>query len=76
MTNHFISKPELGSDSKTSFERYKIAKENLNNVNSVEDAYDLLSKVSQKTTVWSSVYNLNEQKIYLRYKNSPIIFDF
>jgi penicillin V acylase-like amidase (Ntn superfamily) len=76
MTNHFISKPELGSDSKTSFERYKIAKENLNNVNSVDDAYDLLRRVNQKTTVWSTVYNLNEQKIYLCYKNSSFVFDF
>ncbi len=69
MTNHYISNPQIESDSKTSFERYDAVKNNLINANSVKDVQELLKAVSQKTTIWSNVYDLSNQQIYVTYKN-------
>ncbi len=73
MTNHFISKPEIGSDNKTSFERYNTVKSNIGKIHTVEDVQDLLKQVCQNTTLWSNIYDLNSQLIYVSYKNSPTV---
>ncbi len=70
MTNHYISNPKIGSYSEISLERYNTVKNNLKKQdNSIEECQELLKRVSQKTTIWSSVYNLNNQRIYVIYKN-------
>lgn len=73
MTNHFISKPELGTDNKTSFERYNTVKDNIEEIHTLGDVQDLLKQVRQTTTLWSAVYNLNDQVIYISYKNSATV---
>jgi len=73
MTNHFISKPEVGSDNKTSFERYNTVKNSISKIHTVEDVQNLLTQVCQNTTLWSNIYDLNSQLIYVSYKNSPTV---
>ncbi len=77
MTNHYISNHDLGSDSKTSFKRYNIAVNKLTVPhNTIDDAQQTLKAISQDCTVWSNVYDLSKQKIYVTYKNlEPIILD-
>ena len=73
MTNHFISKPEVESDNKTSFERYNTVKNNIGKIHTVEDVQNLLKQVCQNTTLWSNIYDLNRQLIYVSYKDSPTV---
>jgi penicillin V acylase-like amidase (Ntn superfamily) len=71
MTNHYIGKPELGSDSNSSFNRYSTVKKQINNfphINSTNN-YKILKKVSQSNTVWSNVYNLTNLTVMIKYKN-------
>lgn len=77
MTNHYLSNPELGSYSETSFERYNVIKDSLKKQDfSTKDVQELLKIASQKITLWSNVYDLSNQKIYTIYKNSEIrVFD-
>ncbi len=73
MTNHYISNPKIVSDSKTSHQRYKIILNHLKETNSVKNVFEALEEVKQDDTVWSSVYNLTKQEIYIKYKNSKIV---
>ncbi len=76
MTNHFISKPELGSENKTSFERYNTVRDNIDGIHTVEDVQNLLKQVRQNTTLCSNVYDLTDQVIYISYKDlQPVIFN-
>lgn len=71
ITNHYLTSPKIGPVSKTSFERYNAVKDNLKKQDySITDVQELLKIASQKTTIWSNVYNLNTQQIRLTYKNS------
>lgn len=74
MTNHFVSHPEIIPESKTSFERYDIVMAALTRKDkfSIENIQELLQTVSQKHTLYSNVYDLTNQKIYLTYKNLEI----
>ena len=76
MTNHFISKPEIGSDNKTSFERYNAVRDGVGKTHTAEDVLNLLRQVRQNTTLWSNIYDLENQVVYVSYKNSPtVVFD-
>jgi penicillin V acylase-like amidase (Ntn superfamily) len=74
MTNHYISNHSLGKAGKTSFERYNTASNALNKSDqSLPDVQKILKTVSQDTTVWSNVYDVNTQKIYVSYKGSETL---
>jgi penicillin V acylase-like amidase (Ntn superfamily) len=74
MTNHYISNQSIATESKTSFERYKTANHELKKPqNTISDIQDILHKVSQNSTVWSNVYDLSNQKIYVTYTGSETI---
>lgn len=77
MTNHYVSNSKMGSCSETSFERYNTVENGLGKQdNSINDVQKLLKTASQKTTIWSNVYNLGNQQMYVMYKNSKIgVFD-
>jgi len=74
MTNHYNSNTNIKSDSKTSFKRYNIAKNALKlRKNSPEDIKSILRDTSQKSTIWSNLYDLTNNKLYTSYKNSNYI---
>ena len=73
MTNHYISNLKIKSDSKTSHQRYEVISNYQNNINSVKNTFEALEKVKQRDTVWSNVYNLTNQEIYIKYKNNKIV---
>jgi len=73
MTNHFISHPKLGVKSEALFERFYIVKENIGNIRTIKDVQNLLRAASQNTTIWSNVYDLSNQEIYVSYKNSQTV---
>ena len=77
MTNHYISFPDIKTESKTSLERYNIVNKALETSHhSINDIQQILKLVSQKSTIWSNVYDVTNQKIYIRYKSSkPFIID-
>ncbi len=72
MTNHYLSNGSIKSENKTSYKRYKIVKDNLHKSNSVEKLFKLLDSVKQPHTVWTSIYNLREQVIYVKYQEGEI----
>ena len=77
MTNHYSSFPDIKTVSKTSFERYdSVDKALKTSHHSVKDIQKMLKSVSQKSTLWSNVYNVTNQKIFITYKNSrPFTID-
>lgn len=77
MTNHYIGKPKLGSDSKSSFIRYDKVKNEFfkNKFIDKNKALRILKLVSQKNTVWSNVYDLTNLKLYVKLKNNTILVD-
>lgn len=77
MTNHYVSDPDRGKSGKTSFERYDVATDALKKAHhSIQDVQKILKAVSQDSTVWSNVYDIGNQKIYVSYKGSkPFAID-
>jgi hypothetical protein len=77
MTNHYISNQSIATESTTSFERYNTANYELKKPqNTISDIQDILKKVSQNNTLWSNVYDLSNQKIYVTYTGlETIILD-
>jgi penicillin V acylase-like amidase (Ntn superfamily) len=74
MTNHYLSDLNIKSDSKTTKKRYdSISKYLKNSTNTVRSVFEGLYKVKQENTVWSNVYNLTTQEIYVKYKNNKIV---
>jgi hypothetical protein len=77
MTNHYIGKPKLGSDSKSSFIRYnKVKKEFLDNNLDKNKVFNILKLVSQKNTAWSNVYDLINLKLYSKLGDNNITVNF
>lgn len=76
MTNFYVSDPALTFGEENPDWRYKILKEGLSTENpSQELVWKLLQEVAQKNTIWSNVYDLNDQLIYISYKGqAPIGF--
>jgi len=70
MTNHYLSKSKTSN--KNSKKRYMIIKNSLNSANTVKKLFSILSKVSQKDTIYSSVYNLDTQVLYIKYRGKKI----
>lgn len=71
MTNHYTSNHNLGKAGKTSFERYNTASNALKKSHhSIQSVQKILKAVSQDNTVWSNVYDIENQKIYMSYKGS------
>jgi len=77
MTNHYASNHNLGKAGETSFERYNTVSNALNKSHhSIKNVQEILKTVSQSTTVWSNVYNIENQKIYVSYKgNDAFVVD-
>lgn len=76
MTNHYVSESGSTFSSSNTGQRYKIINETLEKENpSQELVWRLLREVSQKHTIWSNVYDLNDQYIYISYKDEqPVVF--
>jgi len=73
LTNHYLSDLSIKADSKTTLKRYNIVTKNLNGSGSIQKVFKILEKSRQKSTVWSTVYNLTKQELYLNYKNSDTV---
>ncbi len=70
MTNHYVSESGSTLSSSNTEQRYKIINETLEKEKpSQEFVRRLLGEVSQKHTIWSNVYDLNDQYIYISYKD-------
>lgn len=71
MTNHYLSNNALGSDSKSSFERFNIVANSIKKKShTIDEVFEILEKVSQEDTLWSTVYDLTNQRVYIKFKNS------
>jgi predicted choloylglycine hydrolase len=77
MTNHYVVNPDRGKAGKTSFERYEVATNALKKAShSIKEVQTILEIVSQDNTVWSTSYDLANQKINVKYKDTkPFIID-
>ncbi len=74
MTNFYVSDPEITFGGKNPGSRYTILEETLSQEKpSQELVWHLLQEVSQKSTVWSNVYDLNKQLIYISYKDEGVV---
>jgi len=76
MTNHYVSESQITFENSNTGKRYKIIDETLAKEKPTQElVWRLLSEVSQKSTVWSNVYDLNNQYIYISYKDEqPVVF--
>ena len=76
MTNHYVSESGSTFSSSNTGQRYQIINETLEKEKSSQElVWRLLIEVSQKHTIWSNVYDLNDQYIYISYKDEqPVIF--
>ena len=72
MTNHYNSQDDIKTNSKTSHARYKIIQNSIDGVNDVSEVFMVLKDVEQKDTLWSNVYNLTKQIVYLKLKDKDI----
>ncbi len=77
MTNHYIGKPSLGSENNTSFKRYNHVKNSLKNFEPMRDEkiFKILKEVSQKNTIYSSVYDLNNLTLKMKHNNKNMELD-
>ncbi len=73
LTNHYLSDLTIKPDNNTSLNRYNIVKKSLKESNSIQELFYILKKSKQQNRLWSTVYNLNRQEIYLKYKNSKTV---
>jgi penicillin V acylase-like amidase (Ntn superfamily) len=73
VTNHYLSDTSIKADSSSSLKRYNIVKNSLKESSSVQDIFEILEKCKQKDTLWSTIYNLTKQEIYLSYKDKKSI---
>lgn len=73
LTNHYLSDLSIKADSETTLKRYDIVEKSLNGHNSIQEVFKILEKNRQEDTVWSTVYNLTKQEVYLNYKNSDTV---
>ena len=72
VTNFYLSKP-VGEGNNIGINRYKILEQKLKSDNVTmnwQDAMTLLYNVSQKSTVWSNVYNTKDLSLVTAYKNN------
>ncbi|MBL0703757.1 MAG: linear amide C-N hydrolase [Sulfurospirillum sp.] len=72
MTNHYISDSTIKSDSETSHQRYKTVMSYQNKINSIENVFKVLDKTKDANTLWSNIYNLTTEEIYIKYKDNSI----
>ena len=71
LTNFYITKP-IGEGNNHGLNRYQILEEKLKNGNikmEWKESMELLKSVSQKSTVWSNVYNTKDLSLVTAYKN-------
>ena len=74
MTNFYVSDPEITFGGENPGTRYTILEETLSQEKpSQELVWRLLQEVSQKSTVWSNIYDLNKQLIYISYKDVGVV---
>ena len=71
MTNHYLSDLSIIPDSKTSFKRLKTLQNR--NYKTIEDVFKGLSRVKQDDTLWSNVYDLTNQIVYVKYEGRDIV---
>ena len=72
MTNHYLES-EASAPNKSSFKRYNIVQNSVDKIERVEHLFALLNRVKQSDTVWSTIYNLNRQEIYIKYQEQKIV---
>lgn len=74
MTNFYVSAPELSFSENEKRKRYQILTQTLAKEKSSQQlVWQLLDNVSQKSTVWSNVYDLDKQLIYISYKGNDVV---
>ena len=74
MTNFYVSAPEITFGGKNPRQRYTILDETLSREKpSQELVWYLLQEVSQTSTIWSNVYDLNKQLVYISYKDESVV---
>ncbi len=72
MANHYLNATNKLPKREDSLQRTKIVRNALQSIESVDDLFKILNKVSTSHTLWSSVYNLQTQTLYFKYKNEPL----
>lgn len=73
MTNHYLSNKTIKSENHSSNTRYETIYQHIEQFHTIDDVFKILNNTRQNNTIWSSVYNLTTQEIYLKYKNDEII---
>ncbi|MBN2016934.1 MAG: linear amide C-N hydrolase [Candidatus Cloacimonetes bacterium] len=74
MTNFYVSAPELAFSENEKRWRYEILTETLAKEKSSQQlVWQLLEDVSQNSTIWSNVYDLNKQLVYISYKDEEVV---
>ena len=73
VTNHYLSDVSITADSPTTLTRYNLVTNNLKGSSSVQKVFKILEKSRQENTLWSTVYNLTKQELYLHYKESNTV---
>jgi penicillin V acylase-like amidase (Ntn superfamily) len=73
LTNHYLSDVSIKNDSPTTLTRYNLVTNNLKGSSSVQKVFKILEKSKQENTVWSTVYNLTKQEVYLHYKENNTV---
>ncbi len=76
MTNFYVSDPSIPPGVENPGWRYNtLEKGLLTEKPSQELIWELLHEVSQENTIWSNVYDLNDQLVYVSYKGeAPVAF--
>ncbi len=75
MTNHYIGKPSLGSENNTSFSRYNTVKNEISNDISIKKAFKILKQTSQKNTMYSNVYDLQNLTLLMKHSGKTVEID-
>ena len=73
LTNHYLSDLSIRADSNTSLQRYNIVKKSLKRSSTTQEVFEILKRCEQKNSLWSTVYNLTKQELYLSYKRGESV---
>ncbi len=71
MTNHYLSDSSIKPNNKTSYQRFNDIKNR--SYTDVESLFKELNRVKQDDTLWSNVYDLTNQIVYVKYLDRDIV---
>lgn len=71
MTNHYLSDLSIKPNNKTSYQRFNDMKNR--SYTDVESLFKELNRVKQDDTLWSNVYDLTNQIVYVKYLDRDIV---